>query len=64
MMGVLPDGATHSIGCRLIYGMHASREGEGGGTNFDVITRLRDGATWQQADPQINRAWSAPHHAL
>ena len=28
------------------------------GTNYRVITRLRDGATWQQADSEINRAWA------
>jgi predicted permease len=27
------------------------------GTNFQVITRLRDGASWQQADAEMNRAW-------
>ena len=37
--------------------LQASRHGEGGGTNFDVIVRLRDGATWQQADGEINRIW-------
>ena len=29
------------------------------GTNFAVITRLRNGVTWQQADAQINQAWKA-----
>jgi predicted permease len=39
--------------------LQPSREGEGEGANFDVITRLRDGALWEQADAEINRAWAA-----
>jgi hypothetical protein len=39
--------------------LQASREGEGSGTNFHAITRLRDGATWAEADTEINRAWAA-----
>src|SRR5690242_13143858 len=38
--------------------LQASRDGEGRGTNFRVVTRLRDGMTWQEADAQINRVWS------
>jgi len=58
IVGVLPDGATIPLDADLYSALQASREGEGGGTNFDLITRLRDGATWQQADSEINRAWS------
>ena len=58
VIGVLPESATTPLNADLYMPLQASREGEGGGTNFDVITRLRDGATWQQADAEINRAWS------
>jgi macrolide transport system ATP-binding/permease protein len=58
VMGVLPDGAPIPLDADLYTPLQASRDGEGGGTNFDLITRLRDGATWQQADAEINRAWS------
>ena len=58
VLGVLPDGATTPINADLYTAIQASREGEGSGTNFVCITRLRNGATWQQADAQINRAWS------
>jgi predicted permease len=58
IIGVLPDGATTPINADLYTTIQASREGEGSGTNFDCITRLRDGVTWQQADSQINHAWS------
>jgi predicted permease len=58
VVGVLPDGATTPQNADLYTPLQATRQGEGGGTNFDAITRLRDGATWQEADAQINRAWS------
>jgi predicted permease len=58
VIGVLPEGATTPLNADLYTAIQASRDGEGGGTNFAAITRLRDGATWQEADAQINRAWS------
>jgi putative ABC transport system permease protein len=58
IVGVLPDGVTTPINADLYTAIQASRDGEGSGTNFVCIMRLRDGATWQQADAQINRAWS------
>jgi predicted permease len=58
VIGVLPEGATTPLNADLYTAIHASRDGEGGGTNFAAITRLRDGASWQEADAQINRAWS------
>jgi hypothetical protein len=58
VIGVLPEGATTPLNADLYTAIQASREGEGGGTNFAAMTRLRDGATWQEADAQINRAWS------
>ena len=59
VIGVLPRGAVTPLNADVYTALQPSRTGEGGGTNFDVILRLRDGATWQQADAQINRAWSA-----
>jgi len=58
VIGVLPNDATIPLNADLYTALQASRDGEGGGTNFDVITRLRDGANWQEADAEINRAWS------
>jgi putative ABC transport system permease protein len=58
VIGVLPDGATTPLNADVYTALQVSREGEGGGTNFESITRLRDGATWQQADAEINRVWS------
>jgi predicted permease len=58
VIGVLPENATTPIEADLYTAIQAGREGEGTGTNFVLITRLRDDATWQEADAEINRAWS------
>src|SRR5271157_5251012 len=57
LVGVLPQDATTPLEADVYTSLQPSREGEGGGTNFEAITRLRDGATWQEADAEINRAW-------
>ena len=59
VIGVLPEGAVTPLNADLYTALRASREGEGQGTNFEAIRRLRNGATWQQADGEINRAWAA-----
>ncbi|HKV25043.1 MAG TPA: ABC transporter permease [Candidatus Acidoferrum sp.] len=59
VVGVLPQGAATPLNADVYTPLQPSRQGEGGGTNFDAITRLKDGATWQEADAEINRAWSA-----
>lgn len=58
VVGVLPQSATTPLNADVYTNLQPSREGEGGGTNFHAITRLRDKATWQQADAEINRAWA------
>jgi len=57
IIGVLPESATTPLNADLYTALQASNEGEGMGTNFQAITRLRDGASWQQADAEMNRAW-------
>ena len=57
VIGVLPDGVTTPQNADLYTALQPSHDGEGAGTNFEAITRLRDGATWQEADGEINRAW-------
>ncbi len=59
VIGILPQGATTPLNADLYTALQPTASGEGGGTNFGVITRLRPGATWQQADGQIRRAWAA-----
>jgi macrolide transport system ATP-binding/permease protein len=58
VIGVLPESVATPLNADLYTALQPSRDGEGGGTNFESITRLRDGANWQQADAEINRAWS------
>jgi predicted permease len=62
VIGVLPEGATTPLNADLYTAIQAGRGGEGAGTNFAAITRLRDGKTWQQADAEINRTWSLRPH--
>jgi macrolide transport system ATP-binding/permease protein len=59
VIGVLPQNAVTPLNADLYTALQPSREGEGGGTNFDNIVRLRDGATWAEADAQLARAWAA-----
>jgi len=59
VIGILPQNATTPSNADVFTPLQPSREGEGGGTNFDVLTRLRPGANWVQADGEINRAWAA-----
>jgi predicted permease len=58
VVGVLPEAITTPLNADLYTALQPSREGEASGTNFGVITRLRDNATWQEADAEINRAWA------
>ncbi|HEX8812599.1 MAG TPA: ABC transporter permease, partial [Terracidiphilus sp.] len=58
VIGILPRAATTPLNADLYTPLQPSRQGEGGGTNFAVITRLRSGATWQQADAELNHAWA------
>ena len=58
IIGVLPEGAATPLHADLYTALQPSPEGEGQATNFEAILRLRSGATWGQADTEINRAWS------
>jgi predicted permease len=58
VVGVLPQGAVTPLNADLYTALQPSRSGEGGGTNYAVIMRLRNGATWQQADGELKRAWA------
>jgi predicted permease len=58
VIGVLGREGRTPLNADLYTPLQPSRTGEGSGSNFEVITRLRDGANWQQADAEINRAWA------
>ncbi len=63
VIGVLPAGARTPMNADLYTAIQPSRTGEGSGTNYLSIARLRDGATWQQANAELGRAW-ADHIAV
>ncbi len=58
VVGILPNGARTPSNADVYTALQPSREGEGEGTNFEAIVRLRDNEGWQQADAEINRAWA------
>jgi predicted permease len=58
IIGVLPESANTPLNADLYTALQPSREGEGVATNFQAITRLRDGVSWQRADAEMNRAWA------
>jgi len=58
VIGVLPEAVITPLNADLYTALQPDRYGEGAGTNFDAIVRLRDGATWQRADGEVNSAWS------
>src|ERR1700722_12052723 len=62
VIGVLPRDGMTPANADGYTALQPDKAGEGGGTNFEVITRLRDGANWQEADGEINRAWLQRAH--
>jgi predicted permease len=62
VVGVLPPDATTPTNADIYTALQPVRGGEGAGTNYEAITRLRDGASWQEADAEINRAWGKRPH--
>jgi predicted permease len=58
VIGILPEHQVTPLNADLYTALQPSPTGEGQGTNYLAIFRLRDGATWQQADAEMNRAWA------
>ncbi|HEX3682304.1 MAG TPA: ADOP family duplicated permease [Bryobacteraceae bacterium] len=63
IIGVLPEHATTPLNADLYTALQPSREGEGQAANFWAIVRLRDGASWQAANAELNRAWARSFRA-
>jgi predicted permease len=57
VIGVLPDSVDTPLNADVYTALRPGRDNEGRGTNFEAIVRLQPGATWQQADIELNRAW-------
>jgi predicted permease len=58
VIGVLPRGAYTPSKADLWTSLRPDTSEEGGGDNFEPILRLRDGATWQQAEAQLSHLQS------
>jgi macrolide transport system ATP-binding/permease protein len=55
VIGVLPLGARTPSTADLWTPLRPESSAEGDGDNFDAIVRLKEGATWQQANAQLSR---------
>ncbi|HTQ56970.1 MAG TPA: ABC transporter permease [Bryobacteraceae bacterium] len=53
VIGVMPSAFQNTAQADLWTPLRPSRSGEGGGSNYLIVSRLRDGVTWAQADAQI-----------
>jgi len=53
VVGVLPPHSETPDKADLLTPLRPTRTGEGEGNNYGVILRLRDGASWAQADAQL-----------
>lgn len=51
--GIMPSGFQTSAPADLWTPLRPSTTGEGSGTNYEVIARLKPGVTWAQADAQL-----------
>ncbi len=58
VIGVLPPGVQTPSSVDLWTSLRPETSEEGGGDNFVPIVRLRDRATWQQADAQLSQLQS------
>ena len=63
IIGVLPERATTPLNADVYTALQPNREGEGRASNYVATMRLRDGATWQQADAELDRALQASSRA-
>lgn len=55
VVGVLPKGAHTPQNAEVYTALQASTQGEGAGTNFQAIVRLRKGATWAQVARRMEK---------
>jgi len=58
LIGILTERATIPVTADLYIPVKPDRIGEGRAANFMTIFRLRNGATWQQANSEMNIAWA------
>ncbi len=64
VIAVLPPGAVTPGKVDLWTSLRPETSDEGGGDNFTPILRLKDGATWQQANAQLHHLQSMTTHVI
>jgi predicted permease len=53
VVGIMPDGFQSGVRADLWTPLRPSTRGEGGGENYHIVLRLREGATWAQMEQQL-----------
>jgi predicted permease len=53
VVGIMPAGFTSGAKADIWTPIRPSRTGEGAGSNYHIIARLRPGASWQEASAQL-----------
>jgi predicted permease len=53
VIGVMPEGFRTDAAADLWTPLRPSTSGEGGGSNYEIVARLKPGVTWAQADGQM-----------
>lgn len=59
VVGVVPESFQSTANADLWTPIRPSAEGEGGGMNYSIIGRLRDGVTWAAANGQLAQVGSS-----
>ena len=55
VVGVMPHGFTTGVPTDVWTPIQPARTGEGGGSNYGMIARVRPNVTWDQANAEINQ---------
>lgn len=59
VVGVMPSGFTTGVKTDVWTPLQPSIDGEGGGTNYGPVVRLRPGVSWFEGDAEVNRLGAA-----
>ena len=59
VVGVMPDAVQRGTAIDVWTPLRPSPQGEGGGENYGLIARLKEGVAWPQANQQIGAATAA-----
>lgn len=59
VVGVMPNGFTTGQKADVWTPLRPSATGEGGGTNYGLVARLRPNVSWDEANAEVNRLGAA-----